>query len=137
LSWHRSTVTEFALHELENDGQLAPNVDGQPLAWIVPPAVDQEPNPPYGYVISFIQLHERGFTSPVSRFMRKLCYHYGVELQNFDPNAILQAATFIGVCEGSWGSQRTGISGSTSFARSCTRYPRLSHGCAARCAPAG
>jgi hypothetical protein len=32
LLWHRSTVTEFTLHELENGGQLAPNVDGQPAA---------------------------------------------------------------------------------------------------------
>jgi hypothetical protein len=32
--------------------------------------------------------------------MRALCYHYGVELQNFTPNTILQAATFVGVCEG-------------------------------------
>jgi hypothetical protein len=32
--------------------------------------------------------------------MRALCYHYGVELHNFTPNAILQAATFVGVCEG-------------------------------------
>jgi hypothetical protein len=29
-----------------------------------------------------------------------LWYHYGVELHNFAPNAILQAATFVGVCEG-------------------------------------
>jgi hypothetical protein len=32
--------------------------------------------------------------------MRALCYHYGVELHNFTPNAISQAATFVGVCEG-------------------------------------
>jgi hypothetical protein len=32
--------------------------------------------------------------------MRGLCYHYGVELHNFTPNAISQAATFVGVCEG-------------------------------------
>jgi hypothetical protein len=31
--------------------------------------------------------------------MRALCYHYGVELHNFTPNAISQAATFVGVCE--------------------------------------
>jgi hypothetical protein len=41
LPWSRSTVTEFALHELENGGQLAPNVDGQPPAWIVPSAADR------------------------------------------------------------------------------------------------
>jgi hypothetical protein len=51
LSWPRSTVTAFALHELENGGQLAPNVGEQHAAWIVPPATDREPNPPYGYVV--------------------------------------------------------------------------------------
>jgi hypothetical protein len=88
LPWPRSTTTEFALHELVNGGQLAPNVEGAPPAWIVPPATDQEPNPPYGYVVSFIRLHERGFAAPVSRFMRGLCYHYGVELHNFAPNTV-------------------------------------------------
>jgi hypothetical protein len=93
-------VTPFALNELVNDGLLAPNVEGAPPAWIVPPATDQEPNPPYGYVVSFIRIHERGFTTPTSRFMRGLCYHYGVELHNFASNTISQAATFVGVCEG-------------------------------------
>jgi hypothetical protein len=32
--------------------------------------------------------------------MWALCYHYGVELHNFAPNAISQATTFVGVCEG-------------------------------------
>jgi hypothetical protein len=51
-------------------------------------------------VVSFICLHERGFNTPASKFMRGLCYHYGVELHNFAPNSILQAATFVGVCKG-------------------------------------
>jgi hypothetical protein len=88
LSWSRSTVTRFALSELVNGGQLAPNVDGQPAAWIVPPTTDQEPNPPYEYIVSFIRHHERGFAAPVSRFMRGLCHHCGVEMHNFAPNAI-------------------------------------------------
>jgi hypothetical protein len=29
-----------------------------------------------------------------------MCYHYGVELHNFAPNAISQAATFVDMCEG-------------------------------------
>jgi hypothetical protein len=29
-----------------------------------------------------------------------LCFHYGVKLHNFAPNAISQAATFVGICEG-------------------------------------
>jgi hypothetical protein len=100
LPWSRSSVTKFALRELVNDGQLAPNVEGAPPAWIVPPATDREPNPPFGYVVSFVRHHERGFTAPASCFMCGLCYHYKVELHNFAPNAISQADTFVGVCEG-------------------------------------
>jgi hypothetical protein len=48
LLWPRSTVTTLALHELENNSQLVPNMDGQPPAWIVPPAADREPRPPSG-----------------------------------------------------------------------------------------
>jgi hypothetical protein len=93
-------VTVSTLHELVNDGQLAPNVDGAPPVWIVPPSTDREPNPPFGYVVSFIRHHKCGFNAPASRFMRGLCYHHGLELHNFAPNMISQAATFIGVCEG-------------------------------------
>jgi hypothetical protein len=50
--------------------------------------------------VSFVRLHERGFATPASRFMRGLCYHYRVELHNFAHNAISQADTFIAVCEG-------------------------------------
>jgi hypothetical protein len=49
---------------------------------------DREPNPPYGFVVSFIRFHERDFVVPASRFMRGLFYHYSVELHNFAPNAI-------------------------------------------------
>jgi hypothetical protein len=66
----------------------------------VPSERDQVPNPPFGYVVSFVRFHERGFAEPASRFMRALCYHYGVELHNFTSNAISQAATFVGICEG-------------------------------------
>jgi hypothetical protein len=98
--WERSTATPLALGQLVAGGQLAANQDGQSAEWIVPSERDRVPNPPYSYVVSFIRFHERGFTVPASRFMRALCYHYGVELHNFAPNTISQAATFVGVCEG-------------------------------------
>jgi hypothetical protein len=60
--------------------------------------MDREPKPPHDYVVSFIRHHERGFSALASRFLRGLCYHYGVELHNFAPNTISQAATFVGVC---------------------------------------
>jgi hypothetical protein len=66
----------------------------------MPSERDWVPNPLYDYVVSFVRFHERGFAAPASRFMRGLCYHYGVELHNFTLNAISQAATFVGVCEG-------------------------------------
>jgi hypothetical protein len=90
----------LALGQLVADGQLAANEDGRPAEWIVPSDRERVPNPPYGYIISFVRFHERGFTAPMGRFMRSLCHHYGVELQNFAPNAISQAATLVGVCEG-------------------------------------
>jgi hypothetical protein len=85
LSWPRSTVMPFALNELVNGGLLAPNMEGAPSAWIVPPVLDREPNPSYGYATNFVQLHERGFNAPASGFMRGLCYRYKVELHNFVP----------------------------------------------------
>ena len=50
--------------------------------------------------MSFVRLHERGFGVPASKFMRALCEYYGVELHNFSPNSISQAAVFVAVCEG-------------------------------------
>jgi hypothetical protein len=93
-------ATMLALNQLVAGGQLAANVDGPPAEWIVPSERERVPNPPYSYLVSFMRFHERGFTAPVSRFLRGLCYHYDVELQNFTPNVISQAATFVGVCEG-------------------------------------
>jgi hypothetical protein len=99
LAWERSTVTRLALNQLVTGGQLAANEDGQPAEWVVPSERERAPNPPSGYVVSFVRFHERGFMAPASRFMRALCHHYGVELHNFAPNAISQAATFVGVCK--------------------------------------
>jgi hypothetical protein len=78
LPWPRSTATRFALSELVTASQLVANEDGWPPAWIDPSARDREPNPPFGYVVSFICFHERGFAVPASRFLRGLCFHYGV-----------------------------------------------------------
>jgi hypothetical protein len=105
LAWERSTVTRLALNQLVTGGQLAANEDGQSAEWIVPSERERAPNPPSGYVFSFVRFHERGFMAPASRFMRALCHHYDVELHNFAPNAISQAATFVGVCEGFLGSR--------------------------------
>ena len=55
------------------------------------------PRPPAGYVMSFVSFHKRGLGVPADRFMRALPHYYGVELHNFNPNSIMQAAIFIAV----------------------------------------
>jgi hypothetical protein len=57
-------------------------------------------NPPTGYIVSFTSLHEWGFRFLASGFMWALPHYYGVELHNFNPNSIVQAAIFSAVCEG-------------------------------------
>jgi hypothetical protein len=44
--------------------------------------------------------HEQGLGIPASRFLRALPSWYEVELYNFNPNSIAQAAIFITICEG-------------------------------------
>ena len=53
-----------------------------------------------GYIVSFTSFHERGFGVLASRFMQALPYYYGVELHNFNPNSIAQAAIFSAACKG-------------------------------------
>jgi hypothetical protein len=97
--WPLSTVTVDDLEALVTDGLLCPlSGDPQP-EWMVP-TNEAIPTPPPGYVVSFVSFHERGFGVPASRFMRALLHYYGVELHNFNPNSIAQAAIFAAVCEG-------------------------------------
>ena len=100
LSWGKSTATEAVLEQLVDDRLLPVNINSEQPAWIPPRKEQTEPNPPEGYVVSLVRLHERGFGVPVGRFMRALCEYYGVELHNFGPNSISQAAVFVAVCEG-------------------------------------
>ena len=70
-------------------------------ASVDPPRPEEtEPNPPEGYVVCLMRFHERGFGVPVGRFMQALCEYYRLELHNFGPNSISQAAVFVAVCEG-------------------------------------
>jgi hypothetical protein len=64
-AWEWSTVTRLALGELVSAGQLAANAEGRPAEWIVPPAGDHAPNPPEGYVVSFIRIHDRRAGEPL------------------------------------------------------------------------
>jgi len=98
--WRLSSMTERRLLELEREGLLRPRTSSSRLEWIAPAADHREPRPPTGYVVSFAKFHRHGLGAPLSRFMRALCHHYGVELQHFSPNAITIMAVFATVCEG-------------------------------------
>ena len=100
LPWGRPTATEAVLERLVEDRLLPLNPNSGTPAWISPRPEETELNPPAGYVVSLVRLHERGFGVPVGRFMRALCDHYGAELHNFSPNSISQAAVFVALCEG-------------------------------------
>jgi hypothetical protein len=97
--WPFSTVTVDDLEALVADGLLRP-LSGDPQPEWMAPASEADPTPPPGYVVSFVSFHERGFGVPASRFMRALLHYYGVELHNFNPNPVAQAAIFVAVCEG-------------------------------------
>jgi hypothetical protein len=97
--WPFSIIAVEDLEALVADGLLRP-LSGGPQPELMAPASEANPTPPLGYVVSFIPFHERGFGVPASRFMWALLHYYGVELHNFNPNSIAQAAIFTVVCEG-------------------------------------
>jgi hypothetical protein len=50
--------------------------------------------------VSFAHFHEQGFGTPTSKFFRGLLHHYGIELQNLNPNSVLKIVVFVTLCEG-------------------------------------
>jgi hypothetical protein len=100
LAWDRSTVTRLALNQLVSAGQLAANEDGRPDEWLMPPARDQAPNPPERLRGQLRPLPRAGLHGAGEPFYAGSLLPLLVELHNFAPNAISQAATFVGVCEG-------------------------------------
>ena len=69
MPWGKSTATNAVLEQLVVDRLLPMNISSEQPAWISPRPEETEPNPPGGYVVSLVRLHERGFGVPVGRFM--------------------------------------------------------------------
>ena len=103
--WGKSIADKVFLESLVAAGVLPSNTDSACQEWIALGSTETEPKPPNGYVVSLARLHERGFGVPADRFLRALCRHYEVELHNFAPNDVSQAAVFVAVCEGYLGMQ--------------------------------
>jgi hypothetical protein len=97
-SWGRSSFSEKIALRLVEDGLLRLVMNAARLEWIIPGNED-ELNPP-GYVVSFARFHEQGIRTPVNNFFLGLLHHYGIEMQNLNPNSVLQIVVFISLCEG-------------------------------------
>jgi hypothetical protein len=69
------------------------------VEWIVP-ADESMPHPPSRYVVLFVVFNERGFSVPTERFIRRVLFAYGLQLQHLNPNNIQQMAAFEVMCEG-------------------------------------
>ena len=98
--WHACNITEVVLRAHVSGGLLRPIIDERMPEWLVPLVNDREPNPPPGYVVCFLAFLDRKFGISASQFKHALVHYYGVELHNFNPNYIMQAAVFTTVCEG-------------------------------------
>jgi hypothetical protein len=68
---------------------------------------------PKGYVVSFVAFHERDFSVPANRFIRRVLFEYGLQLQHLNPNNIQQMVAFEAMCEGILESVPFGTSSNT------------------------
>jgi hypothetical protein len=100
--WGCSSFTKKIGLRLVKDGLLHLVTNATQSEWIIPGNKD-ELNSPADYVISFAHFHERGFGMPTSNFFCGLLHYYGIDLQNLNPNSVLQIAVFIALCEGHLG----------------------------------
>jgi len=69
LPWGKSPATAAVLEQLVAERLLPMNNNSERPAWIPPWPEETDSNPPEGYVVSLVRLHERGFGVPVGRFM--------------------------------------------------------------------
>ena len=69
------------------------------MEWIVPKK-ERRPEPPFGYVVSFVAFHERGFGVPAGAFIRGTLERVKLELQHLTPNGVQHIAVFEALCEG-------------------------------------
>jgi hypothetical protein len=67
--WPVSNVTESMLQACVDADLLRPRLESELLKWIIPVVNVRAPNPPPGYVVSFLVFHDRGFRVLAGRFM--------------------------------------------------------------------
>jgi hypothetical protein len=45
-------------------------------------------------MVSFVVFHERGFSVPTGKFIHRVLFVYGLQLQHLNPNSVQQMAAF-------------------------------------------
>jgi hypothetical protein len=68
------------------------------LAYRVP-GVLAFPTSADGYVVTVMEFYERGFGTPLHRFLRSLLRYYGLELHHLTPSGVLHIAAFVTLSE--------------------------------------
>jgi hypothetical protein len=96
-NWTRSNVSREQLHCLVEAGKLLPLTAA--VEW-KEPGDEPVPQPPKGFVVSFVAFHKRGFSVPTRWFICGVLFKYGLQLQHLNPNNIQQMAPFEAMCEG-------------------------------------
>ena len=76
-------MSASTLQELVTFGHLPTLTEAR--EWIVP-GNEVTPCPPPGYVVSFVNFHDRGFALPANQFFRGLLNEYGIQLHHLNPN---------------------------------------------------
>lgn len=95
-SWVHSVVTEAKLQELVDMGCLPPK---EKVGWRA--AMGKEfPGPESWETVSFLEFQTRGLRLPAHPFLRGFLHNLQIELQHFNPNGLVQLASFVVVCEG-------------------------------------
>ena len=84
-NWQRASTTSGQLERLVVAGMLPAHSEA--AEWLLP-GLEDFPQPPAGYVVSFVTFHERGLSVPAGRFIRAVLHEYGLQLQHLNPNGI-------------------------------------------------
>lgn len=92
-----SKVTAACLNGMVSKGLLPPLTSVE--EWI-PADSEAIPDPPPGYVVSFVVFHERGLRVPPLPFFVDLLRYYDVLLHHLTPNNIHHLSAFVALCEG-------------------------------------
>jgi hypothetical protein len=93
--WTPSTITPGHLQKHVKQGFML-------VAELTPYRVPEYPSfpaPVEGYLVSFVEFHERGISMPLHQFLHSLFWHYDLKLHHLNLLRVLYIAAFVTLCE--------------------------------------